>query len=695
MTYLQNVWRSLALAAFISALSACGGAGGNNDRPQTPPQAAVSAPGILKQPQQLSVQEGDAASFTVQAQGDTLSFQWLRDGVDINGANGATLSLASVSAADSGARFSCRISNSAGKVVSDSATLSVTGKAALGISQQPANVSVRVGQKASFAVEASGSGPFTYQWMLADVAIPGATASTYETPAATLADSGRLYSVKVSNAGGAVTSSRASLTVIASADTGGVHIPFMTGEAVGGAPAWAAVPEQGGAVVPVMPAGQASSVNQFPQFVHNGGFTDVHMRAMLFWKNDGLYRQDLFASNVLAAPSRVTTLTRGGAGLCEGDPDGNVVVGFDVAEAMKSWRVFRQKGMDGDCGTVDDAFLAIRLDMAGTEPALSIHRPVGMIRTAKGELAGWLLRQGIQLVRTDSDFSNPKVYSALPANDNGWANSGWDILPGLFLYVSAGKAYVLDASTLAVRHPVEVAELSILESIGQVLPIDAQTVAIAIRGVNTTRLVRFSSAGMTSQELGTLPLKFSRLFVTPTRLVVSDNAGRLMAISVAGGEAKNVYTPATPGIGLDPFHLAQAQMTNANERFWQQVGDSVVSVNSDGGGGQTLPGSRLVGCIWSRELTFANSVCDCVVVLQGTTLRTYDAVTGSPRVIYGTISPPAEQLRPTTILASSLSWGRGAVVTVLTHRLDGGAMVAADSYYFKTDQPGLKRLTLP
>jgi hypothetical protein len=54
---------------------------------------------------------------------------------------------------------------------------------AVAITTQPASQAVSVGQTATFTVGATGSGPMMYQWQKNATAIPGATASSYTTPA--------------------------------------------------------------------------------------------------------------------------------------------------------------------------------------------------------------------------------------------------------------------------------------------------------------------------------------------------------------------------------------------------------------------------------------------------------------------------------------------------------------------------------
>ena len=85
------------------------------------------------------------------------------------------------------------------------------------ITTQPAAQTVVSGASASFAVSATGTAPLSYQWKKNGVDIPGATTSTYTTPATSSADidSPLAYSVAVSNSAGTDTSTNASLTVTA------------------------------------------------------------------------------------------------------------------------------------------------------------------------------------------------------------------------------------------------------------------------------------------------------------------------------------------------------------------------------------------------------------------------------------------------------------------------------------------------
>lgn len=80
------------------------------------------------------------------------------------------------------------------------------------ITAQPASVTVRDGQEASFSVTATGS-TLNYQWRRDGVDIPGATSASYTQAPASIADDGARFSVLVSNTADSVTSETALLTV--------------------------------------------------------------------------------------------------------------------------------------------------------------------------------------------------------------------------------------------------------------------------------------------------------------------------------------------------------------------------------------------------------------------------------------------------------------------------------------------------
>ncbi|MDM0110720.1 SBBP repeat-containing protein [Variovorax sp. J22R133] len=87
--------------------------------------AAPVPPAIVTPPASVTVTAGQAANFTVTASGTAPSYQWLRNGTPIVGANSATYVLATTSVADNGAAFSVTVSNAVSSVTSPTATLNV------------------------------------------------------------------------------------------------------------------------------------------------------------------------------------------------------------------------------------------------------------------------------------------------------------------------------------------------------------------------------------------------------------------------------------------------------------------------------------------------------------------------------------------------------------------------------------------
>ena len=186
----------------------CGGGSGGS--------AQVAKPSITAPPASQGVAVGSAATFTVAATGDgTLAYQWKKNGTDISGATSSIYTTPATANADNGTKYSVVVTNSLGTVTSNDATLTVSDTPkAPAITIQPDSQSVVIGETATFKVVATGSA-LTYQWKKNGTVISGATSSTYTTPATSMADSGAVFTVVVSNALGSDTSSEATLTVTA------------------------------------------------------------------------------------------------------------------------------------------------------------------------------------------------------------------------------------------------------------------------------------------------------------------------------------------------------------------------------------------------------------------------------------------------------------------------------------------------
>ncbi len=171
------------------------------------------APTLTTQPADLGVTVGNDAVFAVAAHGtEAMSYLWRFNGAPITGANSPVLRLAAVSAGQAGS-YSVDVSNSAGAVSSNAATLVVTAGAPAmalpNIVTQPAALVVSSGNSATFAVGSNASG---FQWRKDGVNIASATSAALTLSNVSASDVG-VYSVVVSNSVGSVTSGNASLSL--------------------------------------------------------------------------------------------------------------------------------------------------------------------------------------------------------------------------------------------------------------------------------------------------------------------------------------------------------------------------------------------------------------------------------------------------------------------------------------------------
>lgn len=165
------------------------------------------APVIVRQPKSSSAVSGASVSFTVEATGAALHYQW-KKGTTTVGTDAPALTISPVATASAGA-YTVVITNAQGTATSAAATLTVT--AAPVITAQPVSKIVAPNTVAALSVTASGVG-LSYQWLKNGNVLIGATTSTLAINSAQSLDSGA-YSVVVSNGSGKVTSSVAQLDV--------------------------------------------------------------------------------------------------------------------------------------------------------------------------------------------------------------------------------------------------------------------------------------------------------------------------------------------------------------------------------------------------------------------------------------------------------------------------------------------------
>ena len=168
-------------------------------------------PSITQQPASLTLNQGQAATFSVTAKGvPTPSYQWRFNATTQDGETNASLTIPAVQPTDAGA-YSVVVSNSEGTTNSANATLTV--RVPPTITTQPRNLTVTEGESASFSVVAVGEAPLAYHWQFNGSNLPGATSPNF-TIAAVQANQAGLYRAVVTNGFGAVTSAVANLTIL-------------------------------------------------------------------------------------------------------------------------------------------------------------------------------------------------------------------------------------------------------------------------------------------------------------------------------------------------------------------------------------------------------------------------------------------------------------------------------------------------
>ena len=127
----------------------------------TPVQPTVKKPGISKQPQNVSVKAGEQATFTVKATGTDLTYQWQinrnngKGFVDITGADKASYTTGVADMLCNGYKYQCVISNSAGSVTTNAATLTVTESTTP--SPDPVSYKILDGANSSWTENTDGS----------------------------------------------------------------------------------------------------------------------------------------------------------------------------------------------------------------------------------------------------------------------------------------------------------------------------------------------------------------------------------------------------------------------------------------------------------------------------------------------------------------------------------------------------------
>jgi hypothetical protein len=172
-----------------------------------------TAPVITNQPASQYVTVGANATFAVGVGSfSPVAYQWQFGGNNVAGATLSALTLNNVNLGNAG-NYQVIVTNLYRAITSAPAALTVVGVPPQ-ITTQPQSQTLRSGAQAAFAVSASGTPPFSYQWLFnATKVLTGSTTATLILPYVTSASAGT-YTVVVSNSFGIALSSPAVLSVL-------------------------------------------------------------------------------------------------------------------------------------------------------------------------------------------------------------------------------------------------------------------------------------------------------------------------------------------------------------------------------------------------------------------------------------------------------------------------------------------------
>ncbi len=171
--------------------------------------AVNHVPVITTQPESVVRCESDNVTFTVDADGMNLTYQWRKNGTNIPGATSNSLSVNNISAADAG-NYTVVVTNECGNVISSVAELTVNISPA--ITLHPESITKCAGTDHELSVSATGQG-LNYLWRKNGIPmVPAQTGSTLSLNNINSADAGS-YDVVITNGCGSTTSSVAILTV--------------------------------------------------------------------------------------------------------------------------------------------------------------------------------------------------------------------------------------------------------------------------------------------------------------------------------------------------------------------------------------------------------------------------------------------------------------------------------------------------
>jgi len=186
--------------------------------------AASVAPSITAQPANQTVAAGQTASFSVAATGTApLGYQWNKNGTAISGATLSSYTTAATSISDNGALFTVGVSNTAGNVTSNAATLTVNVAQPPSVSiTSPANGATVSGTITVSGTASDAVGVSSVQVQVDGGAFSSASGTTnwsFSLDTTSLSNATHTFTARATNSSGLSSSSSVSVNVSNSSGT--------------------------------------------------------------------------------------------------------------------------------------------------------------------------------------------------------------------------------------------------------------------------------------------------------------------------------------------------------------------------------------------------------------------------------------------------------------------------------------------
>lgn len=153
---------------------------------------------------------GETLELSVTATGNNLSYQWKKDGNNMNGETNSTLSISNIGTTAAGI-YTCDISSDCGSASTESAEVNVNESPV--ITSFPSSRAVCIGRTLSIEVEATGSG-LTYQWQKDGNDIAGETTSLLEISDVMPTDAGQYTVIVTSDNCGSIVSDESNVIIL-------------------------------------------------------------------------------------------------------------------------------------------------------------------------------------------------------------------------------------------------------------------------------------------------------------------------------------------------------------------------------------------------------------------------------------------------------------------------------------------------